>query len=85
MSDFGDYMHEGDMVEAAFRGFEALPAPGKREWVAILGVRPSDPLSEIEAAYKKRAKECHPDNGGSHDAMTEINSAMQTARKMKAT
>lgn len=73
----------GDMVEAAFRGFEALPAPGKRNWNEVLGVRPDVPLSDIEAAYKRRAKDAHPDNGGSHDQMSEINEAIREARRIK--
>lgn len=74
----------GDMLEAAFKGFTALTGPSsKKQWNEVLGVRSDAPLSEIEAAYKRRAKDAHPDNGGSHESMAEINAAMDEARRVK--
>lgn len=60
-----------NLVRAAFRGYAALPPPGKRNWHEVLGVRSDAPLSEIEEAYKRRAKDAHPDNGGTHDRMSD--------------
>jgi hypothetical protein len=71
----------GDMVQAAFKGFEALPAPKKRTWRDVLGVKEGAPMSEVLTAYRSKAREAHPDNGGSHETMSELNAAMEQARK----
>ena len=65
----------GSMVEQAFTGFVALPAP--KDPHVILGVRPGASAEEIDAAYRQKAKAAHPDNkeGGSVEAMQELNEA----------
>ncbi|OJW23080.1 MAG: hypothetical protein BGO49_28530 [Planctomycetales bacterium 71-10] len=63
----------GDMVEQAFTGFVALPAP-KSPW-EVLGIAPGATEAEIDAAYRAKAKSVHPDNGGSAEAMQELNEA----------
>jgi hypothetical protein len=63
----------GSMVEQAFTGFVALPAP--KDPHVILGVRPGASAEEIDAAYRQKAKIAHPDNGGSAAAMQELNDA----------
>lgn len=69
-----------DMLEAAFTGFVALPAPQqKRAWHEILGVRPNAPISEIKQAYHLRAKIVHPDKGGVIEQMMELNAAYKEA------
>lgn len=68
----------GDMVEAAFTGFEALPAP---DWRGDLGLSPESTLDDAETAYRKRARSAHPDAGGSADAMARLNSAVSRARQ----
>lgn len=69
------------MIERAFEGFAALPAPGaKGDWRAVLG--PARTLAEAESSYREKAKARHPDApGGSHDKMTELNVAIAAARK----
>ena len=78
----------GDMLQAAFDGFVALPAPVAsrvRPWWEILHAGRDWPLSHIEAQYRALAGEYHPDRpDGSHDKMTEINAAIAIARKEKA-
>lgn len=73
----------GDMVQAAFTGFQALPAPMAMQmhWSQILGVKISATVDEIEAAYRKLAKEHHPDTGGDPEKMARINEARNQARK----
>ena len=72
-------------VAAAFRGFEALPAPGaQRHWTEVLGIPAQASSDLIEAAYRKRARTRHPDSGGSHEAMAELNEAVAQARKAAA-
>ena len=76
----------GDMVEAAFTGFEALPPPGARPWREILGVNAyayDGPfaLKKAEERYKELARDRHPDHGGTVEQMAELNSAIEAARK----
>lgn len=74
-----------DMLDRAFAGFTALPAPGataKRPWREVLGFPPaSSPDREgIDIEYRRKAKTAHPDtHGGSHDAMSELNRAREEA------
>lgn len=63
-----------DMLDRAFTGFEALPAP--EQWWQVLGVTESASKAEIEAAYRAKAKTTHPDMvGGSDAAMARLNAA----------
>ena len=73
----------GDMLEAAFTGFQAIAAPSERKWWDILQVRQDTPIEIIEGNYKTLARQRHPDNGGSHDAMSELNLAINQARKVR--
>ena len=64
----------GQMVEQAFTGFVALPAP-EQPWQA-LGLDTSTPTREqIEDAYRRLAMQHHPDRGGDPQQMARINSA----------
>lgn len=66
----------GDMLEAAFTGFMALPAPGAaREWWEVLGVARHCTRDDISAAYRRLASINHPDRGGSAATMAAINTA----------
>lgn len=73
--------HGGAMIlERAFTGFAALPAPGqgvKRDWWVVLEVDPATVTREgVKQAYRRLASQYHPDRpGGSHDAMAELNAA----------
>ncbi len=69
-----------DTVQAAFRGFQALPAPDtKRSWHEILSVPPNASKDKIKRSYRRLAKLAHPDNGGSAEQMAEINRAYKEA------
>lgn len=79
-----------DMMERAFQGFEALPAPGeqpKRPWRDVLLVKglnssiPAVALVGAEASYRTLARERHPDQGGDETQMAELNIAIEQARK----
>ncbi len=71
----------GDMVAAAFTGFEALPPPGAvRTWREVIGVPPGErDMSAVRAAFRRRAQDAHPDRGGSHDDMAALNVALRQA------
>ncbi|MGM9512433.1 hypothetical protein ACS5NO_32170 [Larkinella sp. GY13] len=68
------------MVEQAFRGFTPLPAPTKEPaWWDVLEVLSDASIEVINANYKRLARDRHPDNGGSHQAMSDLNAARDRA------
>lgn len=76
----------GDMMEAAFTGFTALPPPGQtsaRGWREVLGFPPgSHPAySDVDAAYKRLRSTAHPDKGGTHERFMEVQTAFDQAHK----
>jgi hypothetical protein len=80
-----------DMLNRAFSGFTALPPPEtdtamKRPWQpwwSVLRCDSSWTLDAIEDAYRRLAKEVHPDQGGSHAQMADLNRAIGEARAAK--
>lgn len=66
-----------DMMERAFSAFTAIEPP-RSPW-GVLGVKPNATREEVEAAYRAKAKEVHPDTGGSTAAMAELNQARDDA------
>lgn len=84
----------GHMMERAFEGFAALPPPKdetpRRPWWQVFDFEqdPTQPqpfvnrviLAGVEVLYRNKAKESHPDGGGSTLAMTELNAAIDQAR-----
>lgn len=78
-----------DMLERAFTGFTALPAPQSDEkekpWWETLECRPNDEIEHIELRYRVLAKKFHPDvAGGSSEKMSRLNKAIQDARGARA-
>lgn len=72
-------------VREMFSGFAAIAAqPGQRAWWAVLDVSDRASMDEIEAAYRRLARERHPDHGGSAEKMAELNIARDEARKARA-
>jgi hypothetical protein len=68
----------GDMMEAAFRGFTALPAPGETSgWWKILGVTVNATPEMVKDAYRKLAKQHHPDTGGDREQFVQIQRAYE--------
>ena len=73
----------GDMMDRAFSGFAALPAPteGGKPWQAVFNIesdcRP-DP-GFVELRYRELAKQRHPDTGGSATAFSELTRAREEA------
>lgn len=69
-------------LDAMFRGFAALPpAADHVPWWTTLGVAADAGLDAIEAAYRTKAKQAHPDAGGSTEAMAQLNAAIAEARQ----
>lgn len=77
--------HGGGLIlDRAFMGFEALPAPGQsvaRGWMQVLEASPTDTLEQVKDKYRKLSSLRHPDKGGSHDAMSELNWAWAQAQE----
>lgn len=74
--------HGGAQVlERAFTGFDALPAPLK--WWEVLKVRRDADIREIRPIYLQLLKIHHPDNGGSQERAAEINRAWEEAQKAR--
>lgn len=76
----------GDMLEAAFTGFTALPPPGanaKRSWREVFGYVPHAIVTRdmLSSRYRSLASEHHPDRGGDLAKMVELNAARDEALK----
>lgn len=73
----------GDMMEAAFTGYAALPSPtamGAAPWRTVLGVSASASRDEVETAYRRLRSEAHPDRGGDADQFDAIQRAWEQAQ-----
>ena len=70
-------------LEQAFAGYAALP-PSEEEWWLTLGIELDATLQQVEEAFRRLAKERHPDTGGSHDSMTRLTAAREAARRALA-
>jgi hypothetical protein len=62
-------------------GFQAIRGPGEKPWRETLGIRPDALVTResIRTRVAELAKQHHPDRGGSHDQMAEINAAADRA------
>lgn len=73
------------VLERAFTGFTALPAPAaRRSWRAVMEFPPNyDPTGdELRQRYRRLASSRHPDRaGGSDAAMSELNVALAEAER----
>ena len=72
----------GDMMQAAFTGFTALPAPivasMARHWTDVLDLPGNATADDIAATFRRLASKHHPDrHGGDAAAMTELNAALK--------
>lgn len=72
----------GDMMEQAFKGFQALPDLSKRSCWDILDCHSGASSDEIKASFRRLSKIHHPDMGGDIDKFTEINNAFEEAKKL---
>lgn len=69
-----------EMVDAAFSGFVALPeTTSGASWWETLGVLPGADLETIERAYRHRAREAHPDVGGTPEQFQMVQEAYRQA------
>jgi hypothetical protein len=84
----------GHMMQRSFEGFAQLPPPTgwgaeiMRPWREVLNVGgyidtlPKEAArAVVEDAYKRLARDAHPDKGGAADTMAELNVAVDRARE----
>lgn len=69
------------LVRATFTGFKALPAPKGKHWRDILEAGDTQSIATVTAQWKRLARDRHPDNGGSTEAMSELNAAYEQAKR----
>ncbi len=67
-----------DMMERAFTGFAALPAPSSSSWRDVLD--PTDP----EGSYRRLRSQHHPDKGGDHESFQRVQSAWEAYQQEKS-
>ncbi|MBB0995716.1 J domain-containing protein [Dietzia maris] len=74
-----------EMVNAAFRGFKALPAKAivtpftAKPWHEILEVTQTASAETIKAAYRAQLKKHHPDHGGTEAGLIAVQRAYEQA------
>jgi hypothetical protein len=71
------------MLERAFEGFLAIAPPDhKKPWRQVFGLTPDwrGSISQVTALFRAKAKDRHPDAGGSDTLMAELNIALREAR-----
>lgn len=75
----------GQMVDAAFAGFAALPPgphpAGPLAWWEVLGVYAHTPDDDVRTAYRAWALKHHPDRGGDPAKMAELNAAFERFKR----
>jgi hypothetical protein len=71
-------------LEQAFRGYQPLEDfRAGLPWRRVFGIVGGEAvtLAAVEMMFRVRARESHPDHGGSHEAMAELNRALADARR----
>jgi hypothetical protein len=69
-------------LEQAFRGYLALPPmAGGVEWWRVLDVSADATLEDVEAAFRAKARDAHPDRGGDGATMARLSEAREAARR----
>ena len=74
----------GDMMEAAFRGFTALPERAGSNWWETLGVAVNASEEQVKDAYRLLAKKHHPDTGGDSELFRRVQEAYQAFQKLQS-
>lgn len=70
-----------DMMEEAFRGFEALPAPESWRETLNIPVNMEVSATDLKRIYRELSRKHHPDMGGNLREMQRINMAYSQACK----
>jgi hypothetical protein len=80
-SDFGrDYFSSGGRRWGRSQGQSPPPRPSTVDCWRVLGLSSAGATKDqVEKAFKTKARAAHPDMGGSHEAMVELNAARTQA------
>ena len=70
------------ILDRAFQGFTALPAP--EQWFQVLGVGSNATADEITEAHRRLAMQHHPDRGGEDGQLARINAARDDGLRERA-
>ncbi|MGC3945321.1 MAG: hypothetical protein QM762_12545 [Chryseolinea sp.] len=74
-----------DFIKRSFTGFKALPPQGKKWYQYFhwqeLPSRTPEKAESMKTIYKSMAVRLHPDRGGDHNAMAELNHAYDEGQK----
>ena len=71
------------LLDKAFAGFEALPAPTRQTWCSVLGVSESAPWHVIENAFRIERAKAHPDRGGAPGEFQRVMDAFEQAKRAR--
>lgn len=73
----------GEMVDAAFDGFAALPAArtAVRKWWDVFGCQAHTPSDKVRERFRNLVLKHHPDRGGTGEEMAELNAAWEEFRR----
>ncbi len=76
--------HGTGLMERAFTGFEALPAPTPKSWWVVLGVKEDTPNVFVQAAYVRLRSQHHPDKPtGDTDKFMEVQNAWRDFKAIR--
>lgn len=73
-----------EILTRAFTGFTALAGPEGSHRSEVLGVARDARPAEIEAAYRRRRSETHPDRGGAPGEFDQVQRAYEQATRAAA-
>lgn len=73
----------GEMVDAAFTGFQQLPpaANASGQWWQVMGLSPQTATAEVQERFRELVMRHHPDRGGDSDKMVAVNAAYESFKK----
>jgi hypothetical protein len=68
-------------IEQALAGYKALPADTAADWRTVFGFAAHETVTAemVQRAFKDRAKDAHPDKGGTEEGMAHLNRARDYA------
>lgn len=69
------------MVDAAFQGFEALPAQSQHGWWVVLGIERDARPEFVAGAYREMVHRTHPDKGGDPERFHEVQAAYEEFKR----